>query len=541
MKTMMLDKICKPGHARGRRGRTAALVATVAISACMSLRLDAVVIDDFGGPVKFAEGGGGTNYFLFVLTNGQLAVSRQNPIPTPPSSAGTTYDNVYWQNSLPGVSLEGGRTLELRMDLNHTSADDLFLLLGAGDGDNVYAAIVDRNEVALMKYGVFGMASFFWDVLAITNENVTVRLAFTKTNSSLAITVKIVDRDNQRATLYERSFVDGPGQDGPVPPPDPHGIKLFNQDLGVPYTNFTYAWAGAWQLIPTSPPPLEMLLDNLEYDVCHPPHLEIARATNGVSLNWLLPVEEHIVVEADQLAGPWCPCSQPHTRIGDAFYLNMPCLEPQKFWRLTPGRQYTNDFSSAVPTWTPWFQNAGVEWIITNGILQVSLSNRPDYGGLALCPLGATNVEAVLRDFSASVDILDWVTSGTNWSAVALFGRGRVYPSYGTAYFGGIGLNYDGIPGRVTPWIHNGSTETWGPPFDIGAFPPPYRLQFSGVGNKMSLRVVNLTTGELIREMSFTNSAYATGIVGLWFNGRTDAGDSYTITVDNFFVTGTKR
>jgi hypothetical protein len=263
MKTFIKKSVIDTHTRRGAGNRIVALLAIVGISACTAVRLDAVVIDDFEGPVKFAEGGGGTNYFLFGLTNLQLAVSRQNPIPTPPSSVGTTYDNVYWPNSLPGVSLEGGRTLELRMDLNHTSADDLFLLLGGGgDGDNSYAAIVDRNEVALMKYGVLGFTTFYWDVLAITNENVTVRLAFTKTNSSLAITVKIVDKGNLRATLYERAFVDGPGQDGPVPPPDPHGTKLFNQDLGAPYTNFTYAWAGVWQLIPTSPPPLEMLLDN---------------------------------------------------------------------------------------------------------------------------------------------------------------------------------------------------------------------------------------------------------------------------------------
>ena len=221
----------------------------------------------------------------------------------------------------------------------------------------LYAAIVDRNEVALMKYGVLGFTTFYWDVLAITNENVTVRLAFTKTNSSLAITVKIVDKGNLRATLYERAFVDGPGQDGPVPPPDPHGTKLFNQDLGAPYTNFTYAWAGVWQLIPTSPPPLEMLLDNLEYDVYHPPHLEIAPATNGVSLNWMLPLEEHIVVETDQLAGPWCPCPQPHTRTGDACCLTMPCLSSQKFFKLTPGRQFTDDFSNAgARPGRHWFQ-----------------------------------------------------------------------------------------------------------------------------------------------------------------------------------------
>jgi hypothetical protein len=56
----------------------------------------------------------------------------------------------------------------------------------------------------------------------------------------------------------------------------------------------------------------------------------------------------------------------------------------------------------------------------------------------------------------------------------------------------------------------------------------------------MLLRVLRLATGEVIREMPFTGSAYPTGIVGLWFNGRNNVGDASTITADNYFVTGKK-
>jgi enediyne biosynthesis protein E4 len=255
----------------------AALLATVAISACPAGLLNAAVIDDFEVPVKFAEGGGGTNYFRWGLTNGQMVISRPYPIPTPTTNVMTTYDNVYWPAPrLPDGNLAGGRTLEVRMDLIHASADNLFLLLicgGPSDGkDSAYGVFVDRNEVGLMKYkDSVALNSFYWDTLATTNENVNVRLAFTKTNSALIITVKIVDKGNQRATLYERSFVDGPGQDGPVPPPDPHGYGFFIPDQGGPYTNFTYAAAGCSQMIFTIPPQLEMLLDNLEYDVLGQP------------------------------------------------------------------------------------------------------------------------------------------------------------------------------------------------------------------------------------------------------------------------------
>ena len=542
MKRKILENKWKPGHARGRRGRTTALIATVAICACTAVRLDAVVIDDFEGPVKFDEGGGGTNEFIWGLTNGQLVVYTNAPNPE------ERYDNVYWPAPLTGVSLEGGRTLELRMDLNHTSADDLFLLLMcACTGDDLYGVFVDRNEVALCKYRYdvsLHFTTFYWDTLATTNENVTVKLAFTKTNSSLAITVKVVDKGNQRRTLYERTFVDGPGQDGPVIPPDPHGLGVFTPDAGGPYTNFAYAAAGCWRVPSTIAPPLEMLLDNLEYDVYYPPHLEIAPATNGVALDWRLPMDEHIVVEADQLAGDWCPCPQPHTRTGDVFCLTMPCQAQQKFFKLTPGRQFTDGFSGAELGWTPWANDPGEEWIVTNGVLQVSF-NDAAVGGLALVPPPGTNVEAYLRDFCTSVDIVDWETTGTtgtNWSSLALVGRGKIRgPNWAEAYFGGLTLNADGIPGNVKPWMHNSQAYTYGSTFDMQQIPLPYRLQFSVVGTHLSFRVLSLTTGQLIQEMILPNDSNLTnGFVGLWISGRSNDGDSFTAAVDNFFLTGTK-
>ncbi len=363
--------------------------------------------------------------------------------------------------------------------------------------------------------------------------------------------MKIVDKGNQRATLYERTFLDGPGQDGPSTPPDPHGMGVFTPDEGAPLTNFTYAAAGCWGVVSTYVPRLELLLDNVEYDVYHPPHLEIARATNGVDLTWQLPLEEQIVVQATNLAGPWCPCPQPCTRTtNDLFCLTLPCDSPQQFFKLTPGLQFTDDFSSAVPSWTSWFYDPPEDqWIVTNGVLQVSLSEEHDtnsFGGLALCPLGIqTNVEAVLEDFCASVDILDWVTSGTNWSSVLLFGRGIIHSDWGEGYFGGLVLNYKGIPGLVEPSLAGPAGSLHGETFYLHEFPPPYRLQCSMVGTKASFRVLRVATGQLIRQLNFDVSStpdpiLTNGIVGLWFRGRTDEHDSYTTTVDNFFLSGTK-
>ena len=321
-----------------------------------------------------------------------------------------------------------------------------------------------------------------------------------------------------------------------MPPPDPHGTGLFKQDLGAPYTNFTYAWAGCWQMIFTSPPPLEMLLDNLEYDVYHPPHLEIARATNGVDLTWLLPMEEHIVVEADQLAGPWCPCPQPYTRTDDVFCLTMPCRRPQKFFRLTPGRQFTDDFSSAVPTWTPWLTSrAGAEWIVTNGVLQLNW-HGPLEGGFGLRPPGP---DIEVGDFYMSVDILDWMTSGTNWSAFGLAARASLTTALSVG--GGLAVNDGGVRGQVRPLVWQNQQETSGPNFDIAQFPPPYRLQFWAVGPNLHFRVLSLTTGQIIREVTETDTTGTQGFVFLWINAPSGQFQSHSITVDNFFLSGTKQ
>jgi hypothetical protein len=458
-----------------------------------------------------------------------------------PSNPWRTYETGYWPASLPGALLDR-RTLEVRMDLVRASADDVYFILGVEGPSAGYMLLVDENEVSLWKYTFTATASFFWTSAPVTNRNVTVALAFTRMTNTVLVTTRVMDKATDRI-LFERSVTDGPGSDCGIPVPPPHGMTILDPDPGAPETTFSIAWAGVFQWATTTPPPpLEVLLDNLEYDVYHPPHLEIAPATNGVDLNWLLPLEEHIVVEADQLAGPWCPCSQPHTRTGDAFCLTMPCQSPQQFFKLTPGRQFTDDFSSVVPSWTPWFTGAGKKWVVTNGVLQVSLRNQPSYGGLALCAVGATNVEAVLRDFFASVDILDWVTSSNNWSSFALVGRGHMSSTNsGTGYFGGLSLNSGGNLGLVEPWIlvpERGYLD--GTPFYIQEIPPPYRLQFSVVGTNISFRVLRATTWQPIREMSWNASTLTNGFVGLWFNGRTDAGDSYTNTVDNFFLSGTK-
>ena len=277
---------------------------------------------------------------------------------------------------------------------------------------------------------------------------------------------------------------------------------------------------------------------------------QVPDITKSVLLSWPEPSEEQIVVGADSLTSPvWTPWPEPIFKRFAQMCMTVPTTANSWFAKLVPGRYFVDDFSDSWgpftnrTAWTPWFHNPGEEWMVADGVLKMFISSPPQYAGLALCPLGATNTEAVLWDFSASVDILDWVTSSNNWSSFALMGRVRFNPtSGGTGYFGGLTLNSGATNGLIEPWLLGPDPGyPAGEPFYVHQYPPPYRLQFSMVGTNMSFRVLRLATGQPIRQMSWNGSILTNGVVGLWFNGRKNPGDYYTNTVDNFSMSGTKQ
>jgi hypothetical protein len=391
----------RPGGQRtgtaGRRGgliRRVSWLAAMALSAGLAGPLNAEVIDDFEDGVKFLEGGGGMDYFAWEVTGGQLVVSKSSPVPTPLNKALLTYDNVYWPSpSLAAGSLDGGRTLELRMDLIHASTDDLFLVLMCGGhnagADSAYAVLVDRNEVALMKWRAGGnLAIFYWDTLSTEFEHVTVRLALKKTESGVVITVKVVDKATA-VMLYEKSFTDGPGQDTPMPPPDPHTIGMWTIDEGAPYTSFHYAGLGVWQMIRTEPPPLEMRLDNLEYDVYNAPEIDSVRLSWSAKL-----VEEQIIVGANSLAGDavWAPWPEPiYQRFG------CPCVsvstaEGARFFKSVRGTQFMDDFSEPKQPFAnrlPWrllWNDPNDEISVTDGVMRIRRLGPTEQGILIRPP-----------------------------------------------------------------------------------------------------------------------------------------------------------
>lgn len=524
-----------------RGARTAAWLATVALGAWSAFVSNAAVIDDFEDGIKFLKGGGGTNYFIWDVAGGQLVVSNPSPVPSPPNNALFTYDSVYWPVQGFAGSLDGGRTLELRMDLVQASADDLFLALMCGGfnagADSAYAVLVDRNEVALMKWREGGnLATLYWETSQHVFTNVTVRLALRKTESGLDINVRVDDKGTG-AALYGKSFTDGPGQDAPVPAPDPHGMGIWTPDDGAAYTNFTYAAVGVWQIIPTNPPPLEMRLDNLEYDV-----YELG-ISNSVLLSWPVHMPgEYIVLGADAVEGPYAPVPEPIIERFGSLSVSVPTTVQQRFFRIVPGTQFMDGFSEPKQPYAnrlPWdahWNEANDEITVANGVLRLRRLGRTATAGLLLRP----PEEVVVRDFAASLDILGFTASGDDWCAVYIMVNG-VFRNPDWAQGNGAGLVFNAeVPGRVSSKISNGSQEISGQHFNIAEFPPPYRLEFSGVGSELRCRVVHLATKTTLSEPpTVPRTEFFEGWIGL-FTTNPDTPETHELIVDNYSVTGTK-
>ena len=272
---------------------------------------------------------------------------------------------------------------------------------------------------------------------------------------------------------------------------------------------------------------------------------QVPDISKAALLSWPEPTEEQIVVGATNLVpgAVWTPWPEPIFKRFGQMCMTVPTTASQQFFKLMPGRQFSDDFSEKWGPFTnrnsykDWFKDPGEAWIVTNGVLQ--LTGITD-SILVLAPLG-TNAAAYLGDFYVSVDLLDWVSGGTNSSAFWLGGRcEKLGDYYGVGYFGGLTLNADGIPGRSGLWINNNDTITLGPHFDMQQNPLPYRIQFSGVGTNLSLRLLNLTNGQLIQEVNANDSTLTNGWVALGIEGWPGLVYRFTFTVDNFLATGTK-
>jgi hypothetical protein len=541
MNRMILDNKGKPACARGRLGRTAALIATVALSACAAVRLDAVVFDDFEDPGRSATLW--TNWVWNGTGTQTVASGHVKLEVTPPAGQGAFCNMA----SVQTWTLQEGRTLELRVDLLSSSADGALAWFGfyLNDGNRGYMMAVDQDTVALIKRESPAQAFFVTNGTPIKVSNVKLVVSMTGVQSGVQLRFKILDNDNAGAVILEREFLDTAGADpmqlGVDSPPASY--------LGATGSVTLSLFRDPQYIDPDVPlPPLtkvEVVYDNAEVSEYDVPSLEIA---NSVLLSCSPNTEEEqIVVGAGSVTSTnWMPLPEPVFKRFGQMSMVVPTTASQQFFKPVPGRQFADAFDQTWgpftnrDSWMPFFQEAGEYCFVTNGVLQMIKTANASLG-FGLAPLG-TNAAATLRDCCASVDIVDWASSGNNSSDFALGGRGRfVSSTYAQGYFGFLTLNADGVAARVRPWIYTPSGATYGTAFDLHQFPLPYRLQFSAVGTQISLRVLNPATGQLIQQVSSSSSALPDGFAGLWLQGGANAGETNRISLDNFIVSGTKQ
>jgi hypothetical protein len=269
-------------------------------------------------------------------------------------------------------------------------------------------------------------------------------------------------------------------------------------------------------------------------------HAQLTNIEKAVLLSWPEPAQEQIVVGSDSLTGSvWTPWPEPIFKRFGQMCMTVPTTASQQFFKLVPGTQFIDDYSDyilpytnrcAYSNWTGY----GWDYLVTNGTYRIARQGP----GIAKWGFAAPLPWVEVRDFTTSVDILDWVASGTNSNSFYLAARGVYWK--GVGYEGGLEFNDPG-PGTVRLRMICYTNFFEGPSFDFQQYPPPYRLQFSGVGTRMSSRVLSLTTGQILAVMNVTDTNLTQGFATLLpYSPVLNGSESHAITLDNYFVSGTK-
>jgi hypothetical protein len=306
-------------------------------------------------------------------------------------------------------------------------------------------------------------------------------------------------------------------------------------------------WRGAVWLLGIATAILNSVLPCLAAEAAAP----TLTMDDSVLLNWPAnTAEEQIVLGASSLASNavWTPWPEPIFQRHGALSMAVPASLTEQYFRLAPGSQFVDSFDppkwpcASRGSWVPGFYepaDAG-RWEITatNGVLLGHTRVNPTDGRVPLRPPGP---DLALADFRVSVDILHLDASVVGTGAGFAIGA-RVggdpgnWPGLNNGYLGGVNSNFAGKNlARLTIWTGSSGTDGALFTFKPGA---PYRLIFSGVGNQLSVAFIDLTTGQpAVETLKVTDSTFSQGFVGLWI----EAGQGqYDVTLDNFFVTGTK-
>lgn len=315
--------------------RAGLLVPLVLGALALSGPVNGAVVSDFT-TATWEWAAGDSQAVTFTAAEGQLKISAQFTQPTNLRNFANTFADIGWYDELRLVL---GQTLEMRVDLISVSHDDVFTFLSwssnwqPGEG---YTLFADKNEFGLTKFhqNTQSFSIAFWESIPAIQSPVTLVLGLTPTaegGQSLVITTTVLDKGTG-AVLHHRRYLDTPQADPVLPSPGPHGIYCREPEPGRAYTGGgQLPWLGIVHITDGQQPPVELVLDNLEY--AYVPALAIEKA---VRLTWPTSQAQFEVWGASAVDGTWEKLSEPVFEVNGMHQMTVPVslAETMKIFRL---------------------------------------------------------------------------------------------------------------------------------------------------------------------------------------------------------------
>ena len=295
------------------------------------------VVDNFDDntPTGWTWGGSGTSFPLLEI-NHQFTVRGW----WPGLVTQKHFDTWDWPYLRKNWSVANNRTLECRVDLvsmseNATNAAGI-VLWSSGPPDRSCIFIKGRDFVQVGKWvGNNNVAVFFHEKAVIKNTNVVLSLALTRVDPNVVVTVRVLDKDNQEAVLYQRSVVDTPQADRTLTSAELLALSGMNLSVlpdvsGPPLSSGNAVFLHAFQYTDGTQPQLDVTYDNLELRTSEVPGVGIERA---VRLSWpVSSIINYAVEGAPTVQGPWLPVQD--TAVPGMNQMTAPASELMQFFRL---------------------------------------------------------------------------------------------------------------------------------------------------------------------------------------------------------------
>ncbi|MCP5522267.1 MAG: hypothetical protein H7A46_12045 [Verrucomicrobiales bacterium] len=290
-------------------------------------------------------------------------------------------------------------------------------------------------------------------------------------------------------------------------------------------------------------PPAGLLLGSIVMASIHAQLPDLNIGVDSVCLTWAPTGEECIVVCAESPDGPWTPVPVPIREVDGQHHAVVRCSDQQKYFRLAKGLCFTEGFEATdLEGWTVLHWDPATEGIIIPEVSCGALRIHGPNAGFDSPLIALYRTDRALADFGLSLDILDWAHEDGAGANLAMIARldpafdpsSRVDPQ---AYFGCLVMSDNQDRRKSNLGFYTKYPDDWDySPFERTDAAKDYRIEFTGVGNKLTLRLFELGSGRLVHEFQEHYNKRDSGLVGFYV---VDHDPTVDFRVDNFIAVGT--